>query len=240
VAILDADKEGFLRSETSLVQTIGRAARNVDGRVILYADQITGSMKRAMSETDRRRAKQEAFNQANGITPASIKRGIQDILNSVYEKDHVTVDAGLSKTPSIGHNFQATLADLDKRMKEAAGNLEFEEAARLRDEIKRLRATELAVIDDPTVKFLPSPAGARGGSKVHKPALDEMGIALYHESLPLRPGGKSAAKGTQREAPRKPTLDEMGPGPESKPYRPGPRSTSGRAGMRGGFKPRGR
>jgi excinuclease ABC subunit B len=152
VAILDADKEGFLRSETSLVQTIGRAARNVDGRVILYADQITGSMKRAMDETERRRNKQRAFNEANGITPATIKRGIQDILNSVYEKDHVTVDAGLNKAPSIGHNFQATLADLEKRMKEAAGNLEFETAARLRDEIKRLRAVELTVGDDPLAR----------------------------------------------------------------------------------------
>jgi excinuclease ABC subunit B len=149
-------------------------------------------------------------------------------------------------------------------MREAAADLDFEEAARLRDEVKRLRATELAVVDDPTVKFLPSSAGggsraqgprqrnegARGGmtaggresprSKVHKPALDEMGIALYHESLPHRPGAKGAAKGAERDAPRKPTLDEMGPGPESKPYRPGPRSTSGRAGMRGGWKPRGR
>ncbi len=165
VAILDADKEGFLRSETSLVQTIGRAARNVDGRVILYADTITGSMKRAMDETDRRRAKQQAFNEANGITPATIKRGIQDILNSVYEKDHVTVDAGLSKTPSIGHNFQATLADLEKRMKEAAGNLEFEEAARLRDEIKRLQAVELAVGDDPLARQADSRGGRAAATK---------------------------------------------------------------------------
>jgi len=150
VAILDADKEGFLRSETSLVQTIGRAARNVDGKVILYADHVTGSMERAMAETERRRAKQQEFNLAHGITPLSVKKNIADILASAYERDHVLVDAGLAEDPvPIGHNLRAHLAELEKRMREAAGNLEFEEAARLRDEIRRLQATELAIADDP-------------------------------------------------------------------------------------------
>jgi excinuclease ABC subunit B len=132
VAILDADKEGFLRSETSLIQTIGRAARNVDGRVVLYADKITGSMERAMEETNRRRQKQEDYNTEHGITPATIRRGIQDILGSVYEQDHVTVDTGMAVAPTSGHNFKATLADFEKRMREAAANLDFETAARLR------------------------------------------------------------------------------------------------------------
>jgi excinuclease ABC subunit B len=151
VAILDADKEGFLRSETSLIQTIGRAARNVDGKVILYADKITGSMERAMAETSRRREKQKEFNTANGITPASIKKNIGDIMGSMYERDHVTVDAGVAEEGAafIGHNIRGHIMELEKRMREAAGNLEFEEAARMRDEIKRLQITELAIADDP-------------------------------------------------------------------------------------------
>jgi excinuclease ABC subunit B len=146
VAILDADKEGFLRSETSLIQTIGRAARNLDGRVILYADTITGSMERAMSETSRRREKQTAYNLENGITPESIRSQIKDILASPYERgDRVTVDAGVAEDakPFLGSNFQATLKDLESRMREAASNLEFEEAARLRDEVKRLKLLDL-------------------------------------------------------------------------------------------------
>jgi excinuclease ABC subunit B len=151
VAILDADKEGFLRSETSLIQTIGRAARNLEGKVVLYADRITGSMERAMAETTRRREKQSAWNLANGITPESIKSNIKDILDSPYEKQgRVTVDAGLAETakPFLGSNFQSTLRDLEAKMREAASNLEFETAARLRDEIKRLKMLDLAFAKD--------------------------------------------------------------------------------------------
>jgi excinuclease ABC subunit B len=171
VAILDADKEGFLRSETSLVQTIGRAARNIDGKVILYADRVTGSMERAMAETARRREKQQEFNRLNGITPASIKKNISDIMGSAYERDHVQVDLGLAEEGRefLGHNLKAHIKDLDKRMREAAGNLEFEEAARLRDEIKRLQATELAISDDPYARQSAVEAAADRAVKGEKP-----------------------------------------------------------------------
>jgi excinuclease ABC subunit B len=212
-----------------------------------------------------------------------VRKGIGDILNSVYERDHVLISKGgkdstgeFEDAATIGHNFEAVLADLETKMREAAADLDFEEAARMRDEIKRLRQTELAVVDDPTAKRVmlaqdsklrravtpkrnarsspTSPlegevdrpkAGREGGissrggdptSRPHKPHLDEMGIATWHEFKPARDGDK-----TQR--PRKPSLDEMGPGVESIPgsKRPdGPRSTLGRPGMRGGFKPRGR
>ncbi|MFM8375864.1 MAG: helicase-related protein, partial [Phenylobacterium sp.] len=154
VAILDADKEGFLRSETSLIQTIGRAARNVDGRVILYADQVTGSMERAMAETRRRREKQEAWNTAHGVTPESVRSQIKEILASPYEKDRVTVPAGVAEDgaqPFLGDNFKATLKDLEARMRQAAADLEFETAARLRDEIKRLKLLDLEFAADALV-----------------------------------------------------------------------------------------
>jgi excinuclease ABC subunit B len=145
VAILDADKEGFLRSETALIQTIGRAARNVDGRVILYADRVTGSMERAIAETDRRRERQTEYNTEHGITPESVKRDIKEILASPYEKDRVLVPTTVAEEarPFTGANFQTALRDLEGRMREAASNLEFEEAGRLRDEIKRMKMLDL-------------------------------------------------------------------------------------------------
>ena len=163
VGILDADKEGFLRSETSLVQTIGRAARNSQARVILYADRVTGSMERAMEETSRRREKQVAHNLAHGITPKTIIRGVSDILGELGERpgqsakskrtrrgDRARAVAEDKALPLLGgaqhgHNLKTVIADLEKRMREAAADLEFEEAARLRDEVKRLREAELGL-----------------------------------------------------------------------------------------------
>ncbi len=151
VAILDADKEGFLRSETSLIQTIGRAARNVDGKVILYADKETGSMERALAETNRRREKQIAYNTANNITPQSVKARINDIIDSTAERDHVTISIGKGKDGKekvvTGDNLATVIKDIEREMREAATNLEFEKAARLRDEVKRLREMELDTLE---------------------------------------------------------------------------------------------
>ncbi len=154
VAILDADKEGFLRSETSLVQTIGRAARNSEGRVIMYADRITGSMERAMGETDRRRDRQIAYNVKHNITPETVRKNVTDIMGGTYsgDTDQSRITATVDKNPLVGANLQIHLEELRKDMIKAAENLEFEEAARLRDEIKRLEVVELTIADDPLAR----------------------------------------------------------------------------------------
>jgi excinuclease ABC subunit B len=150
VAILDADKEGFLRSETSLIQTIGRAARNAEGRVIMYADRMTGSMERAIGETNRRREKQMAYNLKHGITPETVRKNVEDVLAGLWQgdTDQARITTKVDK-PMVGANLAAHLDALRLAMRKAAENLEFEEAARLRDEVKRLEAVELAVADDP-------------------------------------------------------------------------------------------
>ncbi|TPM20950.1 excinuclease ABC subunit UvrB [Mesorhizobium sp. B2-3-6] len=217
VAILDADKEGFLRSETSLIQTIGRAARNVDGKVILYADQVTGSMERAMAETNRRREKQMEWNAANGITPESVKSRISDILDSVYEKDHVRADISQftdSAGAMMGNNLKAHLDALEKQMRDAAANLDFEKAARIRDEIKRLREMEMSISDDPLAKYadMESPVSGREKGKHNK------GVARHRTSeeqerfrkLDEARAAEEAAKAARPNLFRKPDLDEMG------------------------------
>ncbi|SEH95425.1 Excinuclease ABC subunit B [Rhizobium tibeticum] len=243
VAILDADKEGFLRSETSLVQTIGRAARNVDGKVILYADNITGSMKRAMEETGRRREKQMAYNAEHGITPESVKAKISDILDSVYERDHVRADISGASGKGfadggnlVGANLQTHLNALEKQMRDAAADLDFEKAARLRDEIKRLKAVELAAMDDPLAREESRameggrPRPSRGAAR---PPQDEDGAATAAGSP--RAGDAAASRGhsesphgeedqravSKHEGGRgtsyfaKPGLDDMGPGTDT-------------------------
>ena len=177
VAILDADKEGFLRSTTSLIQTIGRAARNVDGRVVLYADVMTNSLRRALEETARRRSRQQAWNTEHGITPQTIRRDISSALQSIYEQDYVTVDAleGEETAEFIGKDLKATIAELERKMRAAAADLEFETAARLRDEIKRLESLDLGLAPNlagrslqeakPKAKadWKPKPMGPGGG-----------------------------------------------------------------------------
>ncbi|MBZ9766390.1 excinuclease ABC subunit UvrB [Mesorhizobium sp. CA6] len=217
VAILDADKEGFLRSETSLIQTIGRAARNVDGKVILYADQITGSMERAMAETNRRREKQMEWNAANGITPESVKSRIADILDSVYEKDHVRADISQFTDDAgamIGNNLKTHLEALDKQMRDAAANLDFEKAARVRDEIKRLREMELAISDDPLAREVEgqSPASGREKGKHNKGVAKHRTVEEQERfrKLDEARAAEEAAKAARPNLFRKPHLDEMG------------------------------
>ncbi|MGO6997588.1 excinuclease ABC subunit UvrB [Rhizobium leguminosarum] len=213
VAILDADKEGFLRSETSLIQTIGRAARNVDGKVILYADQVTGSMKRAMEETSRRREKQMIYNQEHGITPESVKARINDILDSVYERDHVRADISGASGKGfadggnlVGNNLQTHLNALEKSMRDAAADLDFEKAARLRDEIKRLKAAELALMDDPMAREeSKAMEGVRRNAKATRESLLPAG-----EKVPGR-----ADEGPTPSYFAKPSIDDMGPGTDT-------------------------
>jgi len=168
VAILDADKEGYLRSRTSLIQTIGRAARNIEGRAICYADTVTKSLRAALDETARRRERQQAYNAEHGITPESVRKQIADIMESVYERgDHVTVKAGpgLGGGPAPGADIQAHIAELDRRMRTAAQDLDFETAAELRDEIRRLESSELRLTDQAARAERRGKSGSKGKGK---------------------------------------------------------------------------
>jgi excinuclease ABC subunit B len=180
VAILDADKEGFLRSETSLIQTIGRAARNADGRVIMYANRITGSMERALAETDRRRVKQLAYNEKHGITPTTVKKNVEDILSGLYKRDtdQARITAKIDK-PLAGANLKTVLEGLRTDMRKAAENLEFEEAARLRDEVKRLEAVDLAVADDPLVRQSAIAAASESSKRRGRSSAGKGGTRAY-------------------------------------------------------------
>ncbi|UNF40927.1 excinuclease ABC subunit UvrB [Bartonella krasnovii] len=213
VAILDADKEGFLRSETSLIQTIGRAARNVDGRVILYADTITGSIERALKETERRREKQIAYNEEHHIVPTSIKKNIDDILNSGEENHHTPTKLTnfITQNNMVGNNLTTHIQNLEKSMRQAAADLNFEEAARLRDEIKQLQKIELAIADDPFTHHSEQSTHnpMMQTNRFSKPDLDHMGPTidtgiLEKSKTKKRPQKNAFHKTTQNTRKRQP------------------------------------